>query len=241
MAGGIERSSEKAAEKQLDERATARFAREFARIPASLWQTLSSEQKEAVLAFVIVEERIVEPVEDIQEYVREAKEAARQGDEKGVNQKIARFMGHSEVKGEDRVVVLQRHIGSRPEQLVFEGELRSQQTNRVEPVVIKWLSSSSLRPISFELDIWKRLQAVRPLLRLPRVWTHFQLWKEPILVMERLQPLDVADSAADVGIALIPLLRALHENRIGVYNDLKPGNVLNRRKMKTETGEWNTI
>lgn len=89
--------------------------------------------------------------------------------------------------------------------------------------IIKWYHSGS-RNILNEIDMYKRLKKLN--CPVPYFATKFYFWDEPVLVMEKLNPLDKSDDEFLIGIAILKQLRFLHT--FGVHNDIKPQNIMKR-------------
>lgn len=91
------------------------------------------------------------------------------------------------------------------------------------PVVVKWYQSSRHDTL-YEIKMYKRLRN----LKCPTPWfsSTYSFWDSPVLVMEKLQPLNEDDDPGKVAAAVLRQLVYLH--RFGVHNDLKPGNIMKR-------------
>jgi hypothetical protein len=96
------------------------------------------------------------------------------------------------------------------------------------PWVVKWV----LETLGASMDIrdeMKVLQRVRNEgVRTAEPIFTAKFWGNPVLLTEYLVPLDTTDSEFNVGKQLLGDLQKLH--RIGVFNDLKPDNVMKRIK-----------
>lgn len=97
--------------------------------------------------------------------------------------------------------------------------------NDTLPVVVKWYQSHR-RDTSYEIDIYKKLRHAK--LNMPWFSSTYQFWNSPVLVMEKLHPLDKEDDEFKVGIEVLKQLMTIHT--IGIHNDIKPGNVMKRMK-----------
>ncbi len=91
------------------------------------------------------------------------------------------------------------------------------------PVVVKWYQSNH-RDTQYEIDIYKRLRH----LKCPVPWfsSTYQFWDSPILVMEKLHPLDKDDNEFVVAIEVIKQMIYMHQ--FAIHNDIKPGNIMKR-------------
>lgn len=92
-----------------------------------------------------------------------------------------------------------------------------------EPVIVKWYQSGH-RDTQYEIDIYKRLRHIE----CPTPWfsASYSFWDSPVLVMEKLKPLDKTDNPGHMAAAVIRQLMYLH--KFGCHNDIKPGNVMKR-------------
>lgn len=92
-----------------------------------------------------------------------------------------------------------------------------------DPVVMKWYQSQN-RNTEFEISIYQRLR--RDHCITPWFSSSYRFWDFPVLVMEKLTPLDKDDDPYQVGVAVMQQLRYIH--KFGIHNDLKPGNIMKR-------------
>lgn len=92
------------------------------------------------------------------------------------------------------------------------------------PVVIKHYSSGS-RNVTFESRIYQKMKDAGA----PVIWfdTHWRLWGEPVLVLEKCYPLSTRDDPMEVGVEVIKQLQILHSLST-LHCDVKPGNILVR-------------
>lgn len=90
-------------------------------------------------------------------------------------------------------------------------------------VVVKWYRSRH-RDTSYEIGIYNRLRSIKA--TLPWFSSSYQFLNTPVLVMERLYPLTVEDDEFEVGAVILKQLMVVH--KIGVHNDIKPGNIMKR-------------
>lgn len=90
-------------------------------------------------------------------------------------------------------------------------------------VAVKWYKSRK-RTAQYEIDIYRRMKE----LGAPIPWfsTKYQFMDQPVLIMEKLQPIDGSDNPYEVGIQILNQLKYLHQ--IGVHCDLKPENIMKR-------------
>jgi hypothetical protein len=92
-----------------------------------------------------------------------------------------------------------------------------------DKVVVKWYLSGK-RTTALENSMYERLNFVEPCYS-----TEFELWGQPVLVMEKLTSLDgETDDIYAMGISVLRQLRELH--KWGVHCDLKPGNIMKKRQ-----------
>lgn len=116
------------------------------------------------------------------------------------------------------IVIIKSIIKSGDHVRVMEGELEGY------PVVVKWYNSKK-RDVTYEIGIYQRLRDMRcPLL--PWFSTNYRFMEHPILVMEKLSPLDHTDNEHQLGIQVLEQLRYIH--RFGVHCDIKPHNIMKR-------------
>lgn len=90
-------------------------------------------------------------------------------------------------------------------------------------VVIKWYKSER-NNIEFESGIYKKLNEIG--CPLPFFSTKFMYWNEPVLVIEKLDPIDFNDNEYEIGCHIIYQLFFLH--KIGVHCDIKPQNIMKK-------------
>lgn len=89
------------------------------------------------------------------------------------------------------------------------------------PVVVKWYQSFK-RDIQYEMDIYQKLSKLG--CKLPWFSNEYKFWNNPILVLERLKPLDMYDDEYKIGRSVIKQLLYLHT--FGVHCDIKPQNIM---------------
>lgn len=92
-------------------------------------------------------------------------------------------------------------------------------------VVVKWYKSEK-HDISFECAIYRKLNQLG--CPLPFFSTKFKFWNEPVLVIEKLRPIDTDDDPCDIGIHVLYQLFFLH--KFGVHCDIKPQNIMKKYK-----------
>lgn len=92
-----------------------------------------------------------------------------------------------------------------------------------DPVVMKWYQSQN-RNTEFEISIYQRLRRNNCIT--PWFSSSYKFWDFPVLVMEKLTPLDKDDDPYQVGVAVMQQLRYIHD--FGIHNDIKPGNIMKR-------------
>lgn len=91
------------------------------------------------------------------------------------------------------------------------------------PVVVKWYKSEK-RDTTYEIATYRRLRDMG----CPVPWfsARFEMWGEPVLVMEKLQNLGSTDNPYKMGSEVIRQLKFLHT--FGIHCDIKPGNVMKK-------------
>ena len=91
------------------------------------------------------------------------------------------------------------------------------------PVIVKWYQSGH-RDTQYEIDVYKKLRN----LRCPTPWfsSSYSFWDSPVLVMEKLEPLDEDDNPGKVAAEMLRQMKYLH--KFGCHNDIKPGNIMKR-------------
>lgn len=96
----------------------------------------------------------------------------------------------------------------------------------IVPVVCKYYKSSK-KDIEFELECYRKLRISG--LSVPWFSSSYRVLDQPILVLGKLYPIDIemGDDPYQMGIEVIDQLRYVH--KIGVHNDLKPGNIMVNR------------
>lgn len=99
---------------------------------------------------------------------------------------------------------------------VISGYLHDQR-----PVVIKWYSSGK-RDTTEEIKIYEKLKSVG--CPLPKFWSSFEFWNNPILVLERLISLDETDDYRRIGRDILKQLYYIHQ--VCIHNDIKPDNIM---------------
>jgi hypothetical protein len=93
------------------------------------------------------------------------------------------------------------------------------------PAVCKYYKSVK-RTINYEMNCYKKLRDTGA--DVPWMTSSYMLLGEPVLIVERLNILDETDKPEQVGIDVLKQLRYLHT--FGVHSDLKPGNIMCRRR-----------
>jgi hypothetical protein len=98
------------------------------------------------------------------------------------------------------------------------------------PLIIKWYLSHK-RTIEYEANAYRELRSMG----CPVPWFSFSYYcyGEPVLVLEKLQPLDSSDNEYTLGIHVLQQLRFVH--RLGVHCDIKPQNVM-KRQLQNDDG-----
>lgn len=97
------------------------------------------------------------------------------------------------------------------------------ETTNGDKVVVKWYQSGK-RTTALENSMYQRLGFPEPCYS-----TEYELWGQPVLVMERLVSLDgETDDIYTMGISVLRQLKDLH--RWGVHCDLKPGNIMKKKQ-----------
>jgi serine/threonine protein kinase len=116
------------------------------------------------------------------------------------------------------IIVLKSILKSGDHVRVIEGDLEGY------PVIVKWYQSRK-RDITYESSIYQRLRDMRcPLL--PWFSTSYRFFEDPVLVIEKLKPLDHTDDEYQLGIQVLEQLRYIHQ--FGVHCDIKPHNIMKR-------------
>lgn len=118
---------------------------------------------------------------------------------------------------DDVTVSLNRVIKSSQHAVVLEGKL----SNR--DVIVKWYQSKK-RDCTYEAEIYQRMKDAGA--NTPWFSSKFMFWDKPVLVIERLQPLDHYDNPQKLGIHILKQLKFLH--KFAVHCDIKPGNIMKR-------------
>ena len=117
-----------------------------------------------------------------------------------------------------RSINLVKVIKSGKHAVVLEGYM-----NEYQPLIIKWYQSSK-RDCSYEAGVYSKLKALGcPLAGFD---TNFKYWEKPILVLEKLQPLNQFDNEYRVGCDVINQLKYL--NTFAVHADIKYQNLMKR-------------
>lgn len=98
-----------------------------------------------------------------------------------------------------------------------------------QDVVVKFYEKRDSRGkvrknMQYEIDIYKRLQDMNA--KMPNFYEGFYFWSEPVLVMEKLYPLDTSDDEFEVARQVMPQLKLLHP--WACHSDLKPLNIMKR-------------
>jgi len=108
---------------------------------------------------------------------------------------------------------------------IIEESLGLQESEEDHEVVIKWYKSER-HDIDFECSIYKKLSQLG--CPLPFFSTKFRFWNQPVLVIEKLKPIDTDDDPFDIGIHILYQLFFLH--KFGVHCDVKPQNIMKKYK-----------
>ncbi len=121
----------------------------------------------------------------------------------------------------DRILVKGRHVH------LLYGELLIEEQNGEEnkDVVVKYYESSR-KDTQFEVQIYRDLRKMK--CPLPWFASSFKFWESPVLVLEVLEKLNKNDDEFQVAIDVMKALTYVHQ--IGVHNDIKPGNVMKKRR-----------
>lgn len=117
-------------------------------------------------------------------------------------------------------VTLKKVISKGRHVVVLEGLL----DNEI-PVVVKWYESDR-RDTSYEISIYTRLRKMKEC-QTPWFSSTYKFWDFPVLVMEKLDPLQKEDDEFAMAKDVLEQLITMH--KFGVHNDIKPGNVCVRR------------
>ena len=91
------------------------------------------------------------------------------------------------------------------------------------PVVLKWYKADN-RDTTYEISIYRELRKRNAVI--PWISSGFILHTSRVLIMEPLLPLTAEDDEFEMAIEVLGQLKVVH--RIGVHNDLKPGNIMKR-------------
>lgn len=108
---------------------------------------------------------------------------------------------------------------------VLSGKMISSDKDPGLDVVVKWYQSKH-GTIEREMETYKKLKEAG--CEVPWFSVRFAFWEHPVLVMEKLYPLDKNDHENRVGIHVLKQLRYLH--KFAVHSDLKPGNIMKRTR-----------
>lgn len=131
-------------------------------------------------------------------------------------------------KRDDTTIYLNKIIYAEGHVFVIEGNLRSENqfVSPAVPVVIKWYGSKE-KNITFETNIYKKLYKLG--CPVPKFSSHFSFWDSPILVLEKLFPINPRkDDIYIVAIEILKQLKYLHN--FGVHTDIKPDNIMKNHK-----------
>lgn len=142
---------------------------------------------------------------------------------------------------EGRYVEIDAHMGKRRSDRVrlFNCTLYNPVEKKSPvPVILKWYKSSK-RDTEYEVQVYAKLRDLK--CKIPWMSTSYMLWKTPVLIMEPLEPISGHDDVWEMGAQCIQQLRIVH--KIGVHNDLKPGNIMKRRfteksERGVDRGDW---
>jgi len=112
---------------------------------------------------------------------------------------------------------------------VYSGELtviNSLNQEKKLPIICKYYESGN-KKITFELECYSKLREMG--MNIPWFTTSYKLLGEPVLIMEKLDPINLSkgDNPYKMGQEVLQQLKYI--NRLGVHNDLKPGNIMVRR------------
>lgn len=116
-----------------------------------------------------------------------------------------------------KIIRLVRFIKNSESVKVVEGILEGR------PVVVKSILSKK-HAIQDEMANYSRLKK----LGCPIPWfsSKFSFWGQPVLVLEKLEPLEPWDNEYTLGIQILRQLRYVH--RFGCHSDIKPQNIMKR-------------
>lgn len=124
-------------------------------------------------------------------------------------------------------VTLKKVISRGKHVIVLEGMLDGE-----IPVIVKWYESDR-RDTLYEISIYCKLRKMN--CQMPWFSSTYRFWDFPVLVMEKLTPLDKTDDEFAVARDVLEQLITL--NKFGVHNDIKPGNIM-RRDLKDGTRKY---
>lgn len=93
------------------------------------------------------------------------------------------------------------------------------------PMVMKYYRSAK-RTIDYEINCYKMIAETG--CQIPWVSGSYQLLGERVMIMERLYSIDESDRPEAIGSDVLKQLKFAH--RLGVHNDLKPPNIMVRRR-----------
>ena len=142
---------------------------------------------------------------------------------------------------EGRYVEIDSHMGKRRSDRVrlFNCTLYNPiEKKSPVPVILKWYQSSK-RDTEYEVSVYAKLRDLK--CKVPWFSSSYMLWKTPVLIMEPLVPITGHDDVWEMAAQCVQQLRIVH--KIGVHNDLKPGNIMKRKftdksERGVDRGEW---
>lgn len=103
--------------------------------------------------------------------------------------------------------------------ILFEGKRK-----RVgDDLVIKWYQSEK-KDTNYEVSIYEKLQSMNA--KLPFFISGYYFWETPVLVLEKLDPVDTKADEIEMGIQILDQLKTVH--KLCIHNDIKPGNIMRK-------------
>lgn len=144
-------------------------------------------------------------------------------------------------ESDGRYVEIDSHMGKRRSDRVrlFNCTLYNPVEKKTPvPVILKWYKSSK-RDTEYEVSVYTKLRDLK--CKVPWFSSSYMLWKTPVLIIEPLEPISGHDDVWEMAAQCIQQLRIVH--KIGIHNDLKPGNIMKRRfteksERGVDRGEW---
>nr|WIL05014.1 putative protein kinase [Cedratvirus duvanny] len=94
---------------------------------------------------------------------------------------------------------------------------------RENPIVVKWFRNQDMS-VTYEMALYEKLKLLG--CPLPYFSCSYRFWKDKVLLMEKLEPVDEEDDPFQTGVCVLEQLSYLHT--FSVHSDIKPNNIMKK-------------